>query len=316
MNKSLEARVGKSAFTLIELLVVIAIISILAAILFPVFAQAREKARQISCLSNLKQLGLAYVQYVQDYDGYSINVDKGENLSAGPGIFPTQPVQGLWYINLFPYVKSWNTYLCPDRTTTFPEPGTNPGDFSGSAKNSAGKAADVDGCFDNINPTGYCVGYGYNDGPLSDNGAAMLGPSTKDAANNTLRPGQNIARIESEAQMVVFADTYDNNSSCAFDNMADGSIQATSGLRHGGFFNVCFVDGHAKSMKMVYGIDSNGTAPLIFPSNVNLALDWCYDPSPTAPASFYDVNGLTNAPTPQNCYTMVTNSIQNTTVIP
>ncbi|HAZ63178.1 MAG TPA: hypothetical protein DCZ72_06155, partial [Armatimonadetes bacterium] len=58
----------KRGFTLIELLVVIAIIAILAAILFPVFAKAREKARQSSCSSNLKQIGLAALQYVQDYD--------------------------------------------------------------------------------------------------------------------------------------------------------------------------------------------------------------------------------------------------------
>ncbi len=58
----------RRAFTLIELLVVIAIIAILAAILFPVFAKAREKARQSSCQSNVKQLGLAFMQYTQDYD--------------------------------------------------------------------------------------------------------------------------------------------------------------------------------------------------------------------------------------------------------
>jgi prepilin-type N-terminal cleavage/methylation domain-containing protein len=67
-HKAMQQRRSKDAFTLIELLVVIAIISILAAILFPVFARARENARRASCQSNLKQIGLAMIQYSQDYD--------------------------------------------------------------------------------------------------------------------------------------------------------------------------------------------------------------------------------------------------------
>src|SRR5580704_601587 len=68
MHRSIHIESRRRGFTLIELLVVIAIIGILAAILFPVFASAREKARQITCLSNLRQIGLASLQYVQDYD--------------------------------------------------------------------------------------------------------------------------------------------------------------------------------------------------------------------------------------------------------
>lgn len=90
------------AFTLIELLVVIAIIAILAAILFPVFAKVREKARQISCLSNCKQLGLGYMQYNQDNDETYIFCQQYGN--AGQG----------WAGRLYPYVKSTAVYKCPD----------------------------------------------------------------------------------------------------------------------------------------------------------------------------------------------------------
>jgi prepilin-type N-terminal cleavage/methylation domain-containing protein len=95
------------AFTLIELLVVIAIIAILAAILFPVFAQAREKARQSSCMSNLRQMGNAAMMYTQDYDGMFVPPYKYE---AGDG----NVAKLYWWDDLLqPYVKNRNVTLCP-----------------------------------------------------------------------------------------------------------------------------------------------------------------------------------------------------------
>jgi prepilin-type N-terminal cleavage/methylation domain-containing protein len=98
-----------NGFTLIELLVVIAIIAILAAILFPVFARAREKARQTSCLSNLKQLGLSILMYCQDYDDtYPINY---QDASAGVGTSAQIPLT--WPNRLMPYIKNDHVYACP-----------------------------------------------------------------------------------------------------------------------------------------------------------------------------------------------------------
>ncbi|HZT41701.1 MAG TPA: DUF1559 domain-containing protein [Chthonomonadaceae bacterium] len=99
------------AFTLIELFVVIAIIAILAAILFPVFAQAREKARAISCLSNIKQLGTASMMYTQDYDEQFIPSAIYYNYSG--------PAQGWvwWQALIQPYTKSIQINHCPDSQT-------------------------------------------------------------------------------------------------------------------------------------------------------------------------------------------------------
>jgi len=102
----------RKGFTLIELLVVIAIIAILAAILFPVFARAREKARQTSCLSNVKETTLAFLMYVQDYD--SRWPRPWNNL---PGVIPgTNYVT--WVDVTMPYVKNLQVYQCPSREFT------------------------------------------------------------------------------------------------------------------------------------------------------------------------------------------------------
>src|SRR5688572_23189458 len=106
----------RSAFTLIELLVVIAIIAILAAILFPVFAQAREKARQAACLNNLKQLGTATMQYVQDYDEtFPFNNSGTAELPIPDGRIYRGRLQ--WLNQIFPYVKSTAVYICPSDAT-------------------------------------------------------------------------------------------------------------------------------------------------------------------------------------------------------
>lgn len=104
--------VGRRAFTLIELLVVIAIIALLAAILFPVFARARENARKSSCSNNLKQIGIAMVQYTQDYDEMTV-----------PGIIDVPGGLVGWCQLVQPYVKSTQAFRCPSD----PYGGTNNG---------------------------------------------------------------------------------------------------------------------------------------------------------------------------------------------
>jgi prepilin-type N-terminal cleavage/methylation domain-containing protein/prepilin-type processing-associated H-X9-DG protein len=109
----------RRGFTLIELLVVIAIIAILAAILFPVFAQAREKARSASCESNLKQLATGLLMYTQDYDE-TFPLEGAQSTwvtqppeSRAPGATPTR--LAMWSSAVQPYLKNWNVYHCPSQ---------------------------------------------------------------------------------------------------------------------------------------------------------------------------------------------------------
>jgi prepilin-type N-terminal cleavage/methylation domain-containing protein/prepilin-type processing-associated H-X9-DG protein len=100
----------KRAFTLIELLVVIAIIAILAAILFPVFAQARESARKISCLSNFRQVNLGILQYIQDYDELMVPANTN---GYAIGCLGCGRPDYIWPELVQPYFKNWQVFRCP-----------------------------------------------------------------------------------------------------------------------------------------------------------------------------------------------------------
>jgi prepilin-type N-terminal cleavage/methylation domain-containing protein/prepilin-type processing-associated H-X9-DG protein len=112
MNKK-HSQSQRRGFTLIELLVVIAIIAILAAILFPVFSRARENARRTSCQSNLKQIGLGYMQYSQDFDGWS----PGSVTFYDPTAADEAKRGTSWPTTIFPYVKSTQVFACPSGET-------------------------------------------------------------------------------------------------------------------------------------------------------------------------------------------------------
>ncbi|HEY3284038.1 MAG TPA: DUF1559 domain-containing protein [Armatimonadota bacterium] len=158
---------SRRAFTLIELLVVIAIIAILAAILFPVFAQARERARQTSCLNNLKQIGLGLYQYLGNWDDafpmnrFPTTKALGTNTDGGD----LQPTWYNWKRALSSYVKTAKVYECPSNPTSWYSASQNGG--CGSAP--AGDESNNQGPYKNLPDAQLPNSYAYNGGFFHEN---------------------------------------------------------------------------------------------------------------------------------------------------
>jgi len=221
----------RRAFTLIELLVVIAIIAILAAILFPVFAQARAKARGVSCLSNVKQCGTAFHMYIQDYDEVTPSMWGGSGTCLPSG----QNCSQEWWYGLYPYVKNIDLFYCPERS-----------DGSQGDYNAYGQALGIK----------HYAGYGYNWGPIGWRGGGLLNTQLRTPAGQTYITGKSIAAVDVPAQMFSFGDTYDTPRMTIGIGFSGDTWpgRSNSALRHtSGMFNYAFVDGHAKSVKVMGG---------------------------------------------------------------
>ncbi len=210
----------RRGFTLIELLVVIAIIAILAAILFPVFARARENARKATCQSNLKQISLGYRMYSQDHDERFPT----DWVTIPPGTAWTD--RYTWRAMIFPYVKNTGVYSCPSDSSRYQ------GALAGVCANGEGS-----------------LQASYGDNTFHYNGAAPHPPGTRWASDS---------EIAAPAELIVVGDSTGGSHQMSFaaDTLytyraVTGTLTSadTGALRHMDGANYGFADGHVKWMK-------------------------------------------------------------------
>jgi prepilin-type N-terminal cleavage/methylation domain-containing protein/prepilin-type processing-associated H-X9-DG protein len=278
----------RAGFTLIELLVVIAIIAILAAILFPVFAQARAAARKASCLSNMKQLGTATAMYNQDYDEqfypHRFNCDAGSpcnplmSQNGGPfqGITGSAQQKVFWISLLNPYIKNYQVFVCPSNSGGWYGVNKDGAQCGGGASNSAVGCGGVG--------YGGQNSYGHNDAWLSPAGAfnGATGQPSSVGLASVPRVSSTILLVDAsyygavpditnESGMAITANMSGNelafinsqggqyksywknigNSKWSWNNGVNTDpVTAIQGIkgRHNEQINCQFVDGHVKSI--------------------------------------------------------------------
>lgn len=252
---------AKRAFTLIELLIVIAIIAILAAILFPVFARAREQARKSYCMSNLKQMGLAEVQYSQDYD----------EVFTGGGIKgPTYGTNGdtnSWMQLIFPYAKSVGIFQCLSQVNGYDlqtwnaaRKACNPDVWPLINKSSGGKGRGIQYAYNamvNIIPKPSYVGTGTAIGAPADYGqyggvkAAKVEDSVRTVmitdANTTFSDptfNPNVGVFNDVEYTIYYVS--DGDTSVQREFGATTPCRGLTAPTHSEGFNVLYYDGHVK----------------------------------------------------------------------
>lgn len=271
----------KQAFTLIELLVVIAIIAILAAILFPVFAQAKAAAKKTAALSNVKQLGVGLNIYLADSDDTMPHVSSGGENSM---------YRADYWVALLPYVKNSDIFFSSERTETGCQ-------LNGSWE----PIAEMERQF---NPKFRCLGYGYNWGPQIYAGGGML-QAERPLGTGTVQPGISATAIDEVANAFVFGDTYDTprytigmypntagGKAWILDTFQVNNNTKQSSFRWGGRLNMVYADSHAKGIQFRGGL-TNNVGYVYVPANQRDRLGYCANPDQTLDGSRFGAGNIT-----------------------